>query len=111
MDETQDDLIETTKANIRKYVEELQHFHNPSTHREETILKPHQHGIVKLLPFLNALNYDSLIKLKTHYLGLMMDNEMDKASRDIFLEILPIGGKKSLQCMLATMTWTALHLA
>merc|ERR1712106_245792 len=92
MDEAQEELVKVSKENVRKYVEEMINFHDPSKHKSETIEKLHQHGIINILPFLRVLNYDSLIDLKTHYLTLRKDNQMNKAERDIFLELLPLTG-------------------
>merc|ERR1719435_105413 len=92
LDEPQTDIMEALKDNIKKHVDEMRHFHDPSKNQDEVIQKLHQHDIQTLLSFFHSLNYDSLSKLKSYYLGLSSDNEIQKSTKDIFFEMLPIAG-------------------
>jgi len=86
-DESQKELIKTLKTNIKEYLEEMDHYHDPSKMKDEAITKLHQHGIHKLLPIFHALDYNSLNELKEFYL-----NSDNMESRNIFFELLPIAG-------------------
>jgi len=92
LDESQDNLMETLKRKVSDHVDEMKHFQDPHLHKEETIRNLHQHSIQSLLPFFHGLNHDSLLKLKTYYLGLRTDIDDKKAMRDIFFEMLPLSG-------------------
>ena len=92
LDEPQIDIMEALKDNIKMHVDEMRQFQDPSKNQDEVIQKLHQHGIQTLLPFFHSLNYDSLSKLKSYYLGLNYNNEMQKSTKDIFFEMLPISG-------------------
>merc|ERR1711936_1517300 len=86
-DESQKELIKTLKTNIKEYLEEMDHYHDPSKMKDEAITKLHQHGIHKLLPIFHALDYNSLNELKEFYL-----NSDNMESQNIFFELLPIAG-------------------
>ena len=92
LDEPQADIMEALRDNIKKHVDEMNHFHDPTQNKEEAIQKLHHHGIQTILPYFHSLNYDSLSKLKSYYLGLKTDNEMQKSTKNIFFEILPVAG-------------------
>merc|ERR1711970_1545779 len=94
LDEPQTDIMEALKDNIKKHVDEMRHFHDPSKNQDEVIQKLHQHDIQTLLSFFHSLNYDSLSKLKSYYIGLSSDNEIQKSTKDIFFEMLPIAGSR-----------------
>merc|ERR1711887_117570 len=92
LEEPQTDIMEALKDNIKKHVDEMRHFHDPSKNQDEVIQKLHQHDIQTLLSFFHSLNDDSLSKLKSYYIGLSSDNEIQKSTKDIFFEMLPIAG-------------------
>ena len=92
LDNTQKEMLDRFKANMRSHIEEMETYRDPTIEQEETINKLHQTGIQKLVHILHGMNYDTLTSLKTELLTGNMNDEIIKAKRDIFIELLPIVG-------------------
>ena len=92
LDENQENIVEMTKKKIQEHVEFMMTYMEPTVQREEAVKRLHENSLKQILPLLENLDFDNLVKLKQFYFAQSTDNDVSIAQRNIFLEVLPVTG-------------------
>jgi len=91
-EEGQNDLAHTLKDYIKEYVLKMIELHVPEQNKDKDVEDMHKHTVMRLLPLVRALNYESLKILKANFFDNGLKSKNGKKEWDIFMELLPITG-------------------